>query len=36
MIATLPLIVGATWSVIETRRRHKLAEDWAQFRTDRR
>ena len=34
-IGLLPLIVGGTWSVIETRRQEKRADAWAQFRSTR-
>jgi hypothetical protein len=36
IIATLPLIIGVTWAIIEHRRRQKLADDWANFRSRKR
>jgi len=34
-IGLIPLIVGGTWSAIQTHRQAKRGDDWAQFRSTR-
>jgi hypothetical protein len=33
LITAMPLIGTGIWSALEARRRHKMADDWSQFRT---